>query len=198
MATEKDVSDTIVAKSDQLNADDLLGGPITVTITSVKRTADDQPISIHISGGHQPFKPCKTMRRALVFAWGKDSTQWTGHTLVLLRDPKVRWGNEEVGGIRIQAMSHITARLELSLAVSKGKKAKVVIERLTAAPTSNTKPATTSEPTTVEKYAKRLAELKPEEIASAYEKFDALAPTMDDATAQQIYQLFAKYMPATT
>lgn len=139
MATEKDVSDTIVAKSDQLNADDLVGGPITVTIAGVKRVNEDQPIAIQISGGHQPFKPCKTMRRALVFAWGKDSTQWVGRSLCLVRDPTVKWAGEAVGGIRIQAMSHIASRLELSLAVSKGKKAKVVIEKL-AATESKTSP----------------------------------------------------------
>lgn len=36
MNTEKlDISDTLIAKSDELNADDLMGGPTTVTITSV-------------------------------------------------------------------------------------------------------------------------------------------------------------------
>ena len=30
-----DLSKTIIAKSDQLNADDLLGGPITITIEDV-------------------------------------------------------------------------------------------------------------------------------------------------------------------
>lgn len=39
--TECDISDTIVAKSDQLNADDLLSGAITVTITDVKRCDDE-------------------------------------------------------------------------------------------------------------------------------------------------------------
>ncbi len=49
--------------------------------------------------------------------------------------------------------------------------------------------------TIVEKYAKRLAELKPEEITPAYHKFDAQAATMRDEDAQAIYQLFAKYAP---
>lgn len=46
----------------------------------------------------------------------------------------------------------------------------------------------------VGKYAKRLGELKTrEEIEAAYRKFDQVAPTMDDATAQEIYKLFAQY-----
>lgn len=50
----------------------------------------------------------------------------------------------------------------------------------------------TPEPTLVDKYAKRLNELKTRaEIEAAYLKFEQVAPTMDDAIAQQIYQLFA-------
>lgn len=146
MPTEADISDTIVAKSDQLNADDLVGGPITVTIAGVKRGPEDQPVFVSIGlkqadGKDKPWKPCKSMRRALVFAWGKDSTKWTGRSLCLVRDPTVKWAGEAVGGIRIKAMSHIESRLELSLAVSKGKKAKVVIEKLGDAPN---KPAATT------------------------------------------------------
>ena len=45
-----DISDlraTIVPKSDQLNAEQLLGGPITVQVTEVRiGSSDEQPISI--------------------------------------------------------------------------------------------------------------------------------------------------------
>lgn len=126
-----DVSKTIIAKSDQLNADDLVGGPITVTINDVKITSEEQPVAIAISGGHQPWKPCKTMRRVLAFAWGKDAKQWIGKSLTLKRDPDVKWAGEAVGGIRIQAMSDISQKLEMSLAETRGKKRKFVVEKLT-------------------------------------------------------------------
>lgn len=126
-----DVSGTIIAKSDQLNADDLLSGPITVEITGVRMTKEDQPLSVSISGGRQPWKPCKTMRRVLVHAWGADASKWIGRWLTLYREPTVKWAGGDVGGIRIAAMSHITSRVVISLAETKGKKVKHTVDVLT-------------------------------------------------------------------
>jgi len=125
-----DVSDTIVAKSDQLNADDLISGEITVQITGVNRCDKDQPIAISITGGHMPFKPCKTVRRILVSAWGANAANWIGQSMVLYRDPSVKWGGENVGGIRIRAMTGIKAPLILALAESRKSKAKITIQPL--------------------------------------------------------------------
>src|SRR5690606_17639307 len=73
-----DLRDTIVPKSDQLNAEQLLGGPITITVTDVKRGGgEEQPVVIHYEGeGGRPYKPCKSMRKVLVFAWGSDGREW--------------------------------------------------------------------------------------------------------------------------
>lgn len=125
-----DVSDTIVAKSDQLNADDLISGEITVTITGVNRCQQDQPIAISITGGHMPFKPCKTVRRILVSAWGSNAANWIGQSMTLYRDPSVKWGGEQVGGIRIRAMTGIKTPLILALAESRKSKAKITIQPL--------------------------------------------------------------------
>jgi hypothetical protein len=66
MSEEASLQDTIVPKSDQLNADDLITGPITVTVEAVKRSpSPEQPIDIYITG-HRPFRPCKSMRRVLI------------------------------------------------------------------------------------------------------------------------------------
>jgi hypothetical protein len=117
------IGDTLVAKSDQLNADDLTGGPITVGITNVRRAESaEQPVIVEITGGHRPWKPCKTMRRALAFAWGENAAEWIGHGIVLYRDNSVKWGGEEVGGIRIKAMSHIDRAITINLTATKGKK----------------------------------------------------------------------------
>ena len=202
-----DISDTIVARSDQLNAEDLVGGPITVTITGVKRTSDEQPVSVEISGGHKPWKPCKSMRRLLIMAWPDgakkeggetkyDPTCWVGRSVTLIRDPSVKWAGELVGGIRVSALSHIKAKFEVALAESKKKKKLVTVEKIDtpAGVTSKSNPGD-PELTIVQKYAKRLAELKPEEITPAYHKFDRIASTMPDEIAQQIYAEFAKYAP---
>ncbi len=101
-----DMSDTIKPKSDQLNADDLITGPMTVQIAGVRKLAGDQPIAIEIAG-YQPFKPCKTMRRLMILAWGNDGNQWVGRSMTLFRDETVRWAGKAIGGIRISHMSHI-------------------------------------------------------------------------------------------
>jgi hypothetical protein len=119
-----DVTPHIQAKSDQLNADDLIGGAITVQVVDVSETgASDQPVAVRISGNHMPWKPCKTMRRLLVAAWGSDASKWHGRWMRLFRDERVKWAGVEVGGIRVAALSDIDAGgLCLSLAVTRGKK----------------------------------------------------------------------------
>jgi len=114
--------DTIVAKSDQLNAVDLLGGPVTVTVQSVKKGEDDQPVVIGI-GDRQPYKPCKSMRRVLIACWGANPSVWIGRQMTLFCDSAVRWGGETVGGIRISHLSHLKgASQEIQLNESKHKK----------------------------------------------------------------------------
>lgn len=122
--------DTIVPKSDQLNSDTLLAGPITVTITDVRRGTADQPIDIHITDGHQPWKPCKSMRRALISAWGDNGKDWIGKSMTLYCDPSVKFGGVAVGGIRVSHMSHLQSDLSLSLTSTRGKRAPHLIKKL--------------------------------------------------------------------
>lgn len=127
-----DFSDTIKPKSDQLNADDLLLGPITVTITGVKRGNAEQPAKIQLNNGFQPFMPCKSMRRVLIGAWGPQGRDWIGRSMQLYRDPKVRYGGAEVGGIRIRALSHIKGELSFSLTITRGKREPYTVQLLAA------------------------------------------------------------------
>ena len=130
------LKDTIVPKSDQLNSDQLLGGPITITVTNVRRgSGDDQPVVIHYEGeAGRPYKPCLTMRKVLIFAWGEDGSRWAGRMLTLYNKRDVKWGGVEVGGIRISHMSHTEngKDVKLSLAVTRGKKEPVIIKYLDA------------------------------------------------------------------
>lgn len=129
-----DLSPTIIAKSDQLNSDDLMGGPITVQITRVSGTSDkEQPIAISYQGDqNKPYKPGKSMRRVLVAFWGKDGEGYVGRSLTLYRDPEVTFGKIKVGGIRISHMSDIEDG-EMALAVKKGAKALFSVKRLDVA-----------------------------------------------------------------
>lgn len=127
----ENLSHTIVAKSDQLNADDLVGGPMQCVVQNVIATGNaDQPIAIHIGNGYQPWKPCKTMRRVLIMAWGNDGRAWIGRSLVLYNDPNVSWAGVKVGGIRIAEMSHIPQDILVMLQEKKGKKAPISIKKL--------------------------------------------------------------------
>ena len=130
-----DMSATILAKSDQLNADDLLTGPRTITITKVAvNPRDEQPATLHYDGdGGKPYKPCKTMRRVLVAIWGPDASQYVGRSMTIYRDPDVTFGGLQVGGIRISHMSHLENRRSLALTATRGRKAAYVVQPLRAA-----------------------------------------------------------------
>ena len=121
------VAKTIVPKSDQLNAEDLLTGPITVRITDVKQGAADQPVVVCIDGNRQPYKPCKTMRKVMVGLWSDRASTWIGKRLTLYADPNVKWGGVAVGGIRISHMSDIKEKTVLMLTETRGKRAPVTI-----------------------------------------------------------------------
>lgn len=125
---------TIVPKSDQMNYEDLLTGPKTVKISDVRPGNDEQPVIIHYEGdaGH-PYKPNKTYRKVLVFAWGEDGRNWIGRSMTLFGDPTVKWGGVEVGGIGISHLSHIERPINISLTATRGKKVKHTIQVLEVA-----------------------------------------------------------------
>ncbi len=121
MEDDNDLSSTVIAKSDQLNADDLIE-PITITVTRVdKVSSKDQPVLVH-SAGKQPFKPCLTMRRMLISAWGKYKDEWVGRSMVVYCDPEVLWAGKAHGGIRISHVSHINKPINKMLNVASGRK----------------------------------------------------------------------------
>lgn len=132
MSDVANLRDTIVPKSDQLNAEQLIGKPMTITVTEVRRSVDgDQPLAIHYAGDQgRPYKPCKSMRKVLIFAWGDDGRDWVGKSMTLYCDPNVKWGGVKVGGVRISHLSHVESDLALSLTATKGKKEPVIIKRM--------------------------------------------------------------------
>ena len=127
-----DMTESIAPRSDQVNAEDMLTGPRTVTITEVRRGSAEQPVEVVLAefGPGRPFKPSKTVRRIMVGAWGPDASTYAGKRLTLYRDPTVRFGGMDVGGIRVSHMSGIDKPLTLVLSVSKGKRAPYVVKPL--------------------------------------------------------------------
>lgn len=119
-----DMSSVIVPKSDQLNAEDFIAGPATFLIEGVAISpGTEQPVNIKLVGEKRVWRPCKSMSRVLVAAWGPDANAYVGRSVTLYRDPKVKWGGLEVGGIRVSHLSHIERDMVMSLTATKGKRA---------------------------------------------------------------------------
>jgi len=127
-----DLSKTIIPKSDQLNADDLISGSKIIKIRDIKGGNDDaQPVAIYFYGdNNKPFKPCKSMRRVLVQLWGADGLQFIGKRMTLFRDDTVKWAGADVGGIRISHVSHIPEATRVLVTTAKNKRTPMTIEVL--------------------------------------------------------------------
>lgn len=128
-------------KSDQLNADDLIAGPVTFTISAVMSGNAEQPVVIHMSNPEfkgRPYKPSKGMLRVLATGWGvgepgQQGQHWVGRSVTLYRDPSVRFGPDTVGGIKISHMTNIGQRLEIALTVRRGRREGHIVEPLVMA-----------------------------------------------------------------
>lgn len=140
-----DLTQTIAPRSDQLNADDLISGPVTVTIESVVAGSAEQPVDVRlVEFPGRAYRPSKSMRRVMVSAWGAEAAAYTGHRMTLYRDPEVTFGRDKVGGIKISHLSGIDKRLSIALTVTRGKRAPHVVEPLADAPSA---PTPTPDPT---------------------------------------------------
>ena len=139
---EYDMSPTIVAKSDQVNADDLIGGPMTIRINEVKILPSDQPVNIYFDGSDKAYRPCKSMCRVLVSLWGSDSKQYIGKRLTLYRDPSVTWAGVQIGGIRISHASHIDGPQTIMISEKRGKRSPIkILPLIDEQPKQPTKPS---------------------------------------------------------
>jgi hypothetical protein len=130
-----DITATLAPKSDQLNSDDLIAGPRTITVTKVSAGSVEQPVAIAFEGdNNKPWYPCKSMRRVLVAAWGADAEQYIGRRVTLFRDPAVTYGAIQVGGIRVSHLSHLDGPLSIALTVTRQKRTPYRVQPLAAAP----------------------------------------------------------------
>lgn len=107
-----DIRTTLEAKSDQLNATDIMGFDLVIKVRSVSVSGSkEQPISVYFDGdNNRPWKPSKGMRRVLAAGWGFETDNWIGKSVKLHFDSSVKYAGKEVGGIRIKAMSDIDHR----------------------------------------------------------------------------------------
>lgn len=126
-----DLTESIAPKSDQLNADDLMAGPVTVTISEVVKGSPEQPVDVRlVEFPGRAYRPSKSMRRVMVSAWGKDASAYTGRRLTLYRNPDITFGREKVGGIEISHLSHIAKPLTVALTATRGKRRSFKVDPL--------------------------------------------------------------------
>lgn len=126
-----DITASIEPRSDQLNADDLIAGPRTVTIEHVTVGAAEQPYDFHlVETPGRVYRPNKTMLRIIGVAWGKETDAYVGRRLTLYREPTIRFGKDEVGGIRISHLSDIPGPIKLALTVTRGKRDPFTVQPL--------------------------------------------------------------------
>ena len=128
-----DMTSSIAPKSDQLNADDLMAGPVTVTISEVTKGSDEQPVNVNLAEfPGRAYRPSKSMRRIMVSAWGAQSAAYSGRRLTLYRNPDITFGREKTGGIEISHMSDIDKPLTVALTATRGKRKNFTVQPLTA------------------------------------------------------------------
>jgi hypothetical protein len=98
---------TAEPRSDQLNADDFIGGPRSFIIANVHEGKAEQKYDIELAGEPRAWRPPLTILRVLIEAYGDESSAWVGRKVTLYRDPSIKFGNDTPGGIRVSHMSDL-------------------------------------------------------------------------------------------
>lgn len=126
-----DMSETIAADSTQINAVDL-AIPVTVTITGSSKGPDaKQPVNLEVAEfPGRVYRPCKSMRRLIVEAWGADTRAYVGRRMTLYNEKSVKFGTSSTGGIRVKALSDIAKPFTSTQMESQRKYVTYAVEKL--------------------------------------------------------------------
>jgi len=142
MTGELDMTASAEARSDQINAADLISGPRTYTIEKVTEGKATHPFDFHlVESPGKVYRPNTGMRRVIIAGWGPKTEVYHGRRLTLLNEPTVIYAGAEIGGLRVSHMSHLDKPLKTSLAINQKKKVPYIVEPLTeAAPPAEPSP----------------------------------------------------------
>jgi len=137
-------AESLMAKSDQINAADLMGGPITIKIAGLTvKNSEVQKWTMRLDGNEKFYRPCLGMRRLIAQIWGEPQN-YAGRSMTIYRDPDVKYSAKEVGGIRISHMSHMDGQQKISVPISRAAQKEYLVRPLSVvAPTA---PAPTETP----------------------------------------------------
>lgn len=120
-------------RTDQWNADDFVAGPRIFTIAEVKKGKAEQQYDIElVEGEGKVWRPPVQVLMLLVAAWGDDSVAWRGRRVKLYRDESIRFGPDQVGGIRVSHMTHLPndEPFKTKVTATRGKRMSVSAEPL--------------------------------------------------------------------
>lgn len=128
-----DITDALAPNSDQLDAIELVN-PRTFTIdvgSGLGKREGKTVAEIRLVDFPRVWRPSKGMLDVLAACWGVDAKQWVGRRVTVYNDPKVMFGPNMVGGIRISHLSHIDGARSVDIRASgAGRKQKWKVEPL--------------------------------------------------------------------
>ena len=120
-----DMTAAIIPKSDQLNSDDLIAGPITIKIAEVTIKPGEQPVSLHYEGDNgKPYKPCKKHVPCVagIRMGSRCQAICRARSDAVPVIPSVTWAGMAVGGIRISHLSDIGEPMTMALTATKSSR----------------------------------------------------------------------------
>ena len=125
---------TAEPRSDQWNSDDFIGSSRTFTIAGVKEGRAEAKYDIDlVEGEGRCWRPPLTILRLLIAVWGDEASVWIGRRVTLYCDPSIRFGPDQVGGIRVSHMSALPGGKSLTVKITsaRGRKSPHTVEPLT-------------------------------------------------------------------
>lgn len=137
----EDLTPLTQANSDQLTAADFAGGPRTFEITRVAskrrdaKSKDPTPLLVvYLRGEDRPWVASKGMARVLAALWDAKPSRWPdGAAVTLYAEPTVTFGGEQTGGIRIEALSHLSQpQVDVKVKEARGRVVTYTIHRIEA------------------------------------------------------------------
>lgn len=187
------IGDTIAPKSEQMDSVDLLRGAQTFRIERVTEGKEDQPFNLHLADFPRPWRPGLSMRRVLVFCWGGDASAYVGRRVRLFCDPKVMFGGQAVGGIRLEALSHIDKPMSVPLLVTRGKSQMFTVQPLTDEPAPpTTAPKQTPELTKLAALFKQAGIAQPQRLALVAEVVGRTVNAPNELTDDEVAAVVAE------